>query len=641
MATAFYIEYPRITAIELAGSSRKPRLKRVVVGDLPEPRNDDGTPVADRQGYLNTQIAAFVKEHKLTGGKHYLLVGPDGMRFRDMKLAFSDRRQIDKVIQFQVESVIPNMPIDELKVGYSILNVEPDGARILVHAGEKKYIRERIIALEEAGCAVEAVDSHLSGTLNVGLLHPELGKGLPPALWIDFAGTTATVTVVEDGEAYATRVFVSPYLAKTQAEKAKEEGKTAAAGAEQRYDEFHGTQQERDEYVLMSDQEAAESGVPEGEGAPATLPESESVNIGEEEVADRIKHMTRDELLKFVNRVAVEARRTLMMSQYDAEPERLVVSGLGEAGDQLVDLLGNELMLDDCRSIELMDVVNPPDKNGERKVDAPDVGEVSYLSGVAMKGLGRDHTGIDFRYGDLAPGTWFDYAKTPLAFTATLILLFAGIMFLISFAEVRRYERDIATLRDQPNGPKYHFDRAFHDADKPESRAEERERAYPSIPDDPAAEIRAAHKRLKDHQDRLQGKVSTNFPYPHHADEMLVGIFQVFERAKTSYDFALLGVDVRERSVNIDYLASLTETSAERRRLGVDEDFTEEERIYAEFIRFVNEHPEWFEGSPTMSTPKGQMGPEGREANRVTLRLQVKKIEQPRRERGRQSRSSR
>ena len=172
MPTAFYIEYPRITAVELTGSGRKPRLKRVVVGDLPEPLNEDGTLMVDRQGYLNAQVANFVRENKLGGGKCYLLAGPEAMRYRDITLAFADVRQIDKVLQFQVEGVIPNIPIEDLTIGYNILHRTPEGARLLVHAAEKDYIRQRIIALEEAGCSVEAVDSHLSGTLNLGLLHP-------------------------------------------------------------------------------------------------------------------------------------------------------------------------------------------------------------------------------------------------------------------------------------------------------------------------------------------------------------------------------------------------------------------------------------------------------------------------------------
>lgn len=640
MSTAFYIEYPRITAVEMGGSSRKPKLKCVVVGDLPEARNDDGTPMADRQAHLNEHIAAFVKEHKLAGGKHYLLVGPDGMRFRDMKLAFTDKRQIDRVIEFQVEGVIPSTPIDEMKVGYSILNVEPDGSRILVHAADKKYIRERVIALEEAGCSIQAADSHLSGTLNIGLLHPELDKSLPPTLWIDFAGTTATVTVVQNGEAYATRVFISPYLAKTKADTTKGDAQKVAEGAEGRYDEFHGKQPDPDEYVMLNEEESAEVEKAADESDGATLPKSESVNIGEEEVADRIKHMTRDELLKFINRVAVEARRTLMMSQFDVEPERLVVSGLADAGDQLVSLLGNELMLEDACAIELMDVVNPVDKSGEYKVETPDVGELSYLAGAAMKGLGRDHTKIDFRYGDLAPGTWFDYAKTPLAFTATLVLLFAGILFLISYTQARQFERDIAALRDQPNGPKYYFNRAFKDAEAPENKTEEKQRKYLSRPDDPGGEIRAAHKSLKDTQENLRGSRDLRVPEPHAADEILIEILNVFERAKTSYDFALLSVNILERRIEVEYLASLTETESERRLLGVDLKITEQDRIFAEFRNLVDAHPEWFDGSPTTSGAKGQVGPNGREANRIVLTAPLKKVEMPPRADSRSKRGS-
>jgi hypothetical protein len=656
---AFYIEYPRITAIEVTGSAKKPKLKRVVVGDLPEPRNEDGTPIADKQGYLNAQIAAFVKEHKLTGGKHYLLAGPDAMRFRDMTLAFKDKRQIDRVLQFQVEGVIPNIPIEQLTIGYNILMDTPDGARLLVHAADKDYIRQRIIALEEAGCSVEAVDSHLSGTLNLGLMHPALAAGTPPALWIDFAGTTAAISIVNDGRVQSARVFMAPYLAgatgvTATAENAKAQAKQAQAEAEQRGraldpledPDFDPTEEGMEEEYVMLEQAQLD--------ASATLPKSESVNIGEEQVADRIRHMSKDELLKFINRVSIEARRTMLMTHLDAEPARLVVSGLGNAGGTLADLLGNELQLTDAQAIELMDVVNPRDDR--EPVKTPDVGELSYLTGCALKGLGRDYTGIDFRYGDLAPGTLFDYAKTPLAFTATLVLLFCGILFLISWTHARQYERDIAALRDghEGHGPEYYFKAAFFYTkakDKDSKGADDiskptpallKLRQYPSNPEDPAAEIRAAHKKLKDTQTILQGQVKEDYAKPHPADQIMAAVLKTIEGAVPSYDFALLKVDILESGVTIEYMASITEDQAERDKLlgSMPKEkqeaargplkMKESDRMFDAFRKLVAEHADWFEGAPVQTeASRAQEGPEGRKADQMTIKLQMKKVEPP------------
>ena len=620
MAVAFCIEYPRITAVELTGSGKKPRLKRVVVGDLPEPRNEDGTPVADKQAYLNTQVAAFVKENKLAGGKTYLLAGPDAMRYRELKLAFGDKRQIGRVLQFQVEGVIPNIPIEQLTIGYNVLLNEPDGARLLVHAANKEYIRQRIIALEEAGCSVEAADSNLSGTMNIGLIDPQFAPAMPAALWIDFAGTAATVAIVDHGEVQTARVFVSPYLAgatgstAASAEEAKDVAKKLQEQAES---QISGLFDKDEEYVLMDK-------APEDE---ATLPKSESVNIGEAEVADRIRHMSRDELLKFVNRVAIEARRTLMISTHDSEPQRLVVSGLGSEGEKLTQLLANELAIEDAIAIELMDNVNVPG----RGIETPDVGELTYLCGVAMKGLGRDYTGIDFRYGDLAAGTLFDYAKTPLAFTATLVLLFAGIMFLISYTHAQYYERDIYALVDHDRGPRYFFEGAFnfYPKDKPGTPIEQKERTYQVIEDDAGAEIRLAHKKLKDHQTRLQGGVQDIYAAPHPADQLVAEILKAIERAVPSYDFALLKLHVIESGVTVDYLASITENQAERDKLKAGK-LVESERMFESFRKLTADYPSWFDGPPEQSQAgRAPEGPEGRQADQMSLKLKLKKIEPP------------
>ncbi|MCA8912974.1 MAG: hypothetical protein KDB82_14840, partial [Planctomycetes bacterium] len=387
------------------------------------------------------------------------------------------------------------------------------------------------------------------------------------------------------------------------------------------------------EYVLLEKAEAEDADL--DDVAEAALPKSESVNIGEAQVADRIRHMSRDELGKFIERVSVEARRTLLMTNLDIDPERLVISGLGPAGRDLAGLLGEELGLPAAIDIELMEVVNPPGK----AMKTPDVGEKTYLSGVAMKGLGRDYTGIDFRYGDLAPGTLFDYAKTPLAFTATLVLLFAGIMFLISYTHARQYDRDIAALRDQDRGPESYFKAAFKHTKAADEKAKPTKklldlRKYPSNPEDPGAEIRNAHKRLKDTQTELQGLNKDVYAEPHPADQILAEVLKTIQGAKPSYDFALLRLDILESGVTIEYLASLTETQSERDRLGAG-NLTESERMFEAFRQLHDAHPDWFDQqrAPEESTgSRAPTGPEGREANQVTLKLYLKKIEPPKKE---------
>jgi hypothetical protein len=589
LPTAVYIEYPRITAIEMTGSARKPRIQRVLVGALPEGRNEDGTPVADKQGHLNTAVETFLKENKLGGGKLYLLVGPDGMRYRDIHLAFSDRRQIDRVLQFQVEGVIPNVPIEEMTLGYNILRADPDGAHLLVHAADKEYVRSRIIALEEAGLVVEGGDSHLSGTLNLGMLHPEFAPDTPPTLWLDFAGTIATVAEVHEGKVASARVFVSPYLAGASggtvaADGVKDAARAAQEEAEVRAREFLG----------------AEEG--------ATLPASDSVNIGEEEVADRIRHMSREQLDKFLNRVAVEAKRTLLMSNLEQEPQRLVVSGLGGAGDGIAAQLGDQLELQDARAIELLESVNPVGKDGERQHKLPDLGEMSYLAGVALKGVGRDYTQINFRYGDLAAGTLFDYAKTPLAFTATLTLLFAGILFLMSFTHARNYEKHIADLRDGDNGrggPQYYYDSAFKVAEELKKNNEVYKDlkipTYPASPDDPAQEIHSAHAALRKHIEYLKGETDDNYEWPHEADQIMAEVLRTIQRAVPSYDFALVKFQLTGSILRLEYYVSLSETPEEKQKIGVPaayRDSTEDERLFAELRLMADANKKWFKDRP-------------------------------------------
>jgi hypothetical protein len=295
--------------------------------------------------------------------------------------------------------------------------------------------------------------------------------------------------------------------------------------------------------------------------------------------------------------------------------------------------LGEELALADTLAIDLMDAVNPAGKGGAAKL--PDVGELSYLAGVALKGVGRDYTKINFRYGDLAAGTLFDYAKTPLAFTATLALLFAGILFLMSFTHARQYEKQIFDLRDGDNGRgvEYFFKDSFRYAEQLKKSKPELEIKVPSynrVEDDPAAEIRNAHKKLREHQKFLQGETKDNYLRPHPADEIMAEVFKAIAAAHPSYDFTLLKVQIAPTSVRIEYLASLTETDKERQKLPADlRDLQESERLYAAFGAMVVKNPAWFSGSPGVVPGTGIKGPEGREVRPYTLTFTLNKVQPP------------
>lgn len=613
MPIAFSIDFPRIVAVEVAGSAKKPKLKRVEVGELAEPRNEDGTYVADKQAHLNAQVDKFIKDRKLAAGKQYLLVGPDAMRFRDLRLAFSDKRQINRVLPFQVEGLIPNIPIEELALGYITLHSDPGSTSLLVHAADREYIRQRLTALEEAGCAIEAVDSHLSGTVNLGLLHEEFEAAKPPALWLDFAGTTAAVMIISGGQVQTARVFVSPYLAGAVGAATAADAKTAADSA-------------RREAEVRAREIAAKNGLSTDSvklpGSDSTsLPKGESVNMGAAQVADRIRHMSSDDKLKFVQRVAVEARRTLAISRTDAEPTRLVVSGLGAEGMELAALLANDLRLEQHTTIDLMAAV--ADKG---EVKAPDLGEITYLTGVALKGLGRDVTGIDFRTGNLAAGTLLDYARTPLAFTATLALLFGAILFLVSFTHVRRYEADIAHLRgDDVDGLKRYHAMAFRDVDKTVNvtKQEQSERQFYENPEDPAAEINNNYDRMMKHQKRLQGATTDNFLRPVPADVVLALVLKTLTDAKPSYDFVLTNLDIKNNNLNIDYYASLSESADELKAVN---NLRETDRMYDALRKMTRANPKLFADEPKQTFgSRAQVGPENRQADQIKIQIPLVK----------------
>jgi Tfp pilus assembly PilM family ATPase len=516
-----------------------------------------------------------------------------------------------------------------------VLSSDAQGSRVLVMAADRDYIRKRLDALDMAGIAVDSVDCNLSGTLNLGLLHEQLAGEKPATLWLDFAGTTATASIVVNGHVHTTRVFVSPYVsgasgAAPTAEQSKVALKQLEAQAADR-----ALEAPKDEYVLLSAEEAGGSEppppptLPVADTATAGLPKAASVNLGAQEVADRIRKMSRDELLKFVNRVAVEARRLLYMTRVEGGVPRLVVSGLGHEGPNLAAALANELRLEDSQAIDLMDSVVGKDRDGNPSVKVPDLGEITFLTGVALKGLGRDETEVDYRQGDLAAGTMFDYAKTPLAFTATAVFLFAGIMFLIAFTQVQTLQRETARLVAEPYDLQTSFVRSTKKAKKTDLTPKERTELlnYPMIEDDPAAEIQAVYSRMNEHQKRISGEVVTEHPIPHRADVIVSEIVRALQAGKPSYDFALIRIDVTQESASVTYFASTSETNEEIKARG---GFREDIRMSDALKKLMSDKNEIFDGEPVPASGTARGVKNGdRTANEIRLNLKLQKVKEP------------
>lgn len=636
MATAIYINQTQIIAVTVGGSARKPKLKSVASGFIAEARTEDGAVVVDRTKHLATEITRFLKENKVGGGHQILLVGPDAMRYRELKLAFSDRRQIDKVIQFQVEGVIPSVPIEDLAVSYTVLSADEGGSRVLVMAADRDYIRKRLDALDMAGITVDSVDCNLSGTLNLGLLHEQLSGEKPPTLWLDFAGTTATASLVLKGKVHTTRVFVSPYVSGVQgAAPTAEQSKLALKQLESEAAN-RALEPMKEEYVLLSPEQAAGSEpepptLPAADTATSGLPKAESVNLGAQEVADRIRKMSREELFKFVNRVAVEARRLLYMTRIEGGAQRLVVSGLGHEGQQLAAALANELHLEESHAIDLMESVTPRDRDGNTSVKVPDLGEITFLTGVALKGLGRDETKVDYRTGDLAAGTLFDYAKTPLAFTATMVFLFAGVMFLIAFTQVQTLQRETARLVAEPYDMQLSFNKATRKAkmDTLQISATKRQelKTYPVVEEEPATEIQLVYNRLNEHFNVVSGLVVTEHPIPHRADVIVSEVIRALQNGKPSYDFAVIRIDVTQETVTVNYFASTSETAEEVKARGGER---EDVRMSNALKKLMKDKSDLFDGEPVPAggTARGVKNGD-RTANEIRLTLKLQKVKEP------------
>jgi hypothetical protein len=78
-------------------------------------------------------------------------------------------------------------------------------------------------------------------------------------------------------------------------------------------------------------------------------------------------------------------------------------------------------------------------------------------------------------------------------------------------------------------------------------------------------------------------------------------VLRTIQRAVPSYDFALVKFQLTGSVLRLEYYVSLSETADEKQKLGVPaeyRDFTEDERLFAEFRLMADSNKKWFVERP-------------------------------------------
>jgi Tfp pilus assembly PilM family ATPase len=389
----------------------------------------DGTPKAPR-------LLAF-HQHRLEGEKTTRSLGPEDMAdllrslmeswrvpsgtvvaaasaasalARELTVPFTRDDQIRKTIKFQAESVFHAVSIDDLVVDfYKLAEYGGERSRLLCIGVRKELLKERLSALEMAERDPSAVDLDAAALYTTCTLAPAAAEG-KRILAVDLGGSTMKMVAVEAGQLRGLRSTRLQGGSIKVGEKKPEKKKRAsvddlesALSTASREDTFFTEQDEGRLPVVILDEEQTEI--------------FDFLDAGEEERRDVLE------------KVFLEIDRTLAAVRLDGPIDQIYLTGGGAAVEGIEKAFGDHFGAP-CGRLSVQQAVPaagrlPRDAAGDLDL----FGAVAV--GLALKGIGHDPAGLDFRKEEFQYAGKFDKAKRGLA--CALVLLFV-LFFTIAYS---------------------------------------------------------------------------------------------------------------------------------------------------------------------------------------------------------------
>jgi type IV pilus assembly protein PilM len=332
---------------------------------------------------------------------------------REIPVPFKADDQIRKVIKYEAEHHLHDCDADDVIVQYTRVGESAEGVNLLVFAVRKDVIRRRIDATRSVG--VEPLAMDLDGLAIFGAVKAAGMIDESPTCVLLHIGHRATGMVfVVDGAVRALRSVRLGVDSIAQGMARDMEIDAGEAGEKVR--EISG-EEEGDLIVPLH--------------ADETKPETEK---GHAELERDLFHQKRDEL---AGRLKREYVRSVAALRGGTAPARVIVTGPGLAVTGMLELLENRLGV----AVEAFQPSKafPCKLNG----DAEEFDRNAAVAlGLALKGIGQDPVGLDFRQEELRVANKFELLKNSLAVTVTL--LFFGLLAFSGYCvfKMRRLERE-------------------------------------------------------------------------------------------------------------------------------------------------------------------------------------------------------
>ena len=375
MATSvgIQIDAHAIKAVVLSGSEKSASVKQFIVEKLDGSQGPDGDIVSVLQ--------SFFTKHKVPTSNVTVSVRALDCVLRDCSVPFIKEAQIQQMIKFQAESYLHSVSIDDLIIQYSKSAELENQSRLLLAGIKKGYVERRLGLLQEVGVDPIAVDLDVAALCNT-YLAAGVTRDHKLVVVVDIEANNLRIAIIENGNLRTARSIRKRFGERAQ--KAQDDTGGSA----------------RLPVVILDEGDDEDS---------FTLEDS------------NITSMERESYLSGVFR---EIDKTVALCNSDEVVDFMCLTGASCA------LPGIEDMFEDFFEVEV------------RKVDLAKIypvpkGQTTDLSllgavplGLALKGLGVDQMGMDFRQEEFIFQGRFEKLKKGVA--CSLCLLFV-MCFLYAF----------------------------------------------------------------------------------------------------------------------------------------------------------------------------------------------------------------
>jgi type IV pilus assembly protein PilM len=369
-----------------------------------------------KQGEVEDDIVSVLegalKRTKAPTGQLVCSVRAQDCMIREIVVPFSEDDKIRKTVKYQAENYFTSLSIDDLIIEYSKISESDGKSKLLVAGIKKSHIDRRLRFLDEAGTDPLAIDLDVAALFNT-YAHMDVFEDKGAVLLVEIESETLKVGLVEDGRLRLARA-IRMRLGSMRLEQASSGRPKPPASAQSGVYDTAADESARLPVVILDDAD------------------DEAFSLEDSGISESVRE-------GILHRVFMEIDRTVASVQMAHDIDMICLTGASCKLD------GIEAVFSDHFEVEAVRV----DLKSHFETDAKTSDALVSLQGataigLALKGLGVDHAGMDFRKEEFTyQGT---YAQIKRGLATVLTLMFA-LVFLYAFNLKQELKEKNWTLR--------------------------------------------------------------------------------------------------------------------------------------------------------------------------------------------------